>query len=143
MTVTDRTAAPATAPAPASGPDRLPTAITRGTVMLAIANLIANMGIVLTGGAVRLGLAQEHGHPGGAEEGRGGGVHGHDGVLRPGRPAVAVPGGDGPGVDLAQQVQDQPAVRGLQPDGARRVGRHGAGGHWSSGVRRRVRLFTE
>lgn len=54
MTVTDRTAAPATGPTAAPGPAWLPAAITRGTVVLAVANLIANMGIVLTGGAVRL-----------------------------------------------------------------------------------------
>lgn len=54
MSVTDRTAAPAHGAGLASGPDWLPTAITQGTVVLAVANLIANMGIVLTGGAVRL-----------------------------------------------------------------------------------------
>lgn len=54
MTVTDRPRTAATAPALASGPDWLPTAVTGGTVALAVANLIANMGIVLTGGAVRL-----------------------------------------------------------------------------------------
>ena len=58
MTVTDRSSSTAertgTAPRLASGPDRLPTSITTGTVVLAVANLVANMGIVLTGGAVRL-----------------------------------------------------------------------------------------
>ena len=54
MTVTDRPAAPLHGAELATGPDWLPTAITKGTVVLAVANLAANMGIVLTGGAVRL-----------------------------------------------------------------------------------------
>ncbi|XNZ01117.1 COX15/CtaA family protein [Micrococcus luteus] len=54
MTVTDRPAAPIHDAGLATGPDWLPTAITKGTVVLAVANLIGNMGIVLTGGAVRL-----------------------------------------------------------------------------------------
>ncbi|WP_227718800.1 heme A synthase [Micrococcus sp. FDAARGOS_333] len=54
MTVTDRPAAPLHGAGLASGPDWLPSAITKSTVVLAVANLVANMGIVLTGGAVRL-----------------------------------------------------------------------------------------